>query len=216
MNEQHLSEHLRQYYKSKRLSSETLACLTTMAEAKSTNADKKTKAAPTAHRLWPGIWTNGGLVAAALILLVAFIGVFSLGRMTGDEPSAGLTGASLTEAIAKEIARNHHKQEKVQFVARDYAELRKKMPKLDFPTIASARLDPKHLRLLGGRYCSIRGQIANQIKLKDEKGRIHTLYETRVSDAVAGFTEGELQIDGLRISIWRESGLLFGLASPQD
>ncbi|GMR07255.1 MAG: hypothetical protein BMS9Abin26_0257 [Gammaproteobacteria bacterium] len=216
MNEQRLSEHLSQYYNSKRLSSETLARLTAMVESSSTGVDRKMKAPPTAWRLWPRIWTSGGLLATTLILLIAFIGVFSLGRMIGEGPGPGLTGASLTEAIAKEIARNHHKQEKVQFAVRSYAELRKKMPRLNFPTIASARVDPKRLRLLGGRYCSIRGQIANQIKLRDEKGRIHTLYETRASDAVAGFTEGELQIDGLRISIWRESGLLFGLASPQD
>ena len=216
MNKQRLSEHLRQYYESQRLSSETFAHLTAMAEAKLTDADKKTKPTPTVYRFWPKLWISGGLAAAALILLVVFIGVFSPGRMTEGEPSVGLTGASLTEAIAKEIARNHYKREKVQFVARDYAELRKKMSKLDFPTIVSARLDPKRLRLLGGRYCSIRGQTANQIKLKDEKGRIHTLYETRVSDAVVGFTEGELKVNGLRVSIWRESGLLFGLASPQD
>jgi len=216
VNEQRLSEHLRQYYEGKRLSPETLACLTAMVDTRSMDGDKEMKVAPAAHHLWPGIWTSGGLVATTLILLMVFIGVFSLGRMIGEEPGTGLTGASLTEVIAEEIARNHHKQEKVQFVARDYAELRKKMSKLDFPTIASARIDPKRLRLLGGRYCSIRGQTANQIKLRDEKGRIHTLYETRVSDALAGFTEGELQIDGLRLSIWRESGLLFGLASPQD
>ena len=211
MNEQRLSEHLRQYYKNRQLSSETFARLAAMAESSSTDRDKKTKAV-----LWHGTWTISGLATAALILVVVFIGVFSLGRMSGVEPVAGLTGASLTEAIAREIARNHHKQEKMQFNVSSYAELRKKMPRLDFPTIAPARLSTKRLQLLGGRYCSIRGQIASQIKLKDEKGRIYTLYETRASDAVAGFTEGELLVDGLRLSIWRESGLLFGLASPVD
>jgi len=211
VNEQRLSDHLRQYYKSKRLSPETFTRLTAMVETSSADKSQKTSAIS-----WPGTWTSSSLTAAVLILLVAFIGVFSLGRMSGEEPGTRLTGASLTEAIAKEIARNHSKQEKLQFVVRSYAELRKKMPRLDFPAIASARLNPKRLQLLGGRYCSIRAQIASQIKLRDEKGRIHTLFETRDSDAVAGFTEGELQIDGLRISIWRESGLLFGLVSPQD
>ena len=216
MNRQRLSEHLRQYYEGQRLSSETIAHLGAMAEARSTGAGRKTKPASTGDRIWPRRWLGGGLAAAALALVVVFIGVYSPERSTERGPSARLTGAGLTEAIAREIARNHRKQEKVQFVARDFVELRRKMPKLDFPTIASARLDLERLRLLGGRYCSLRGQIANQIMLKDDKGRIHTLYETRASDAMVGFTEGELKIDGLRVSLWRESGLLFGHARPQD
>jgi len=69
--------------------------------------------------------------------------------------------------------------------------------------------------MLGGRYCSIQGRLAAQIKLEDEAGRVLTLYQTRFSEAFEGISEQRCELDGIQVRIWREGGLLFGLAGSE-
>lgn len=215
MNEKRLSEHLRQYYEGKRLPAGRLARLAAMAETAPPVQENKDKAGCSPALSWLGLRTEYRFTVAA-VLLVAFVGAFLLGRISWEGQDSVTVATNLTKVVAKEIALNHNKRLNVEFSARDYMELRKKMGKLDFPTIASVRLQRGQYQLVGGRYCSIQGQLAAQIKLKDNKGRVHTLYQTPDTNTLAGLAEGERQVDGLRISLWREAGLVFGLASPQD
>jgi hypothetical protein len=60
----------------------------------------------------------------------------------------------------------------------------------------------------------VRGQIAAQIRLTDAGGRTCTLYEARPADELSEVTSAEFNIDGCRVEVWREAGLLMILAGP--
>lgn len=76
--------------------------------------------------------------------------------------------------------------------------------------------------LLGGRYCSIQGGIAAQLRPRDAQGHIQTLYQTRydaarlgpVPDLAKGESPVRLMARGVVVRIWRDGGVLFALTVP--
>ena len=150
----------------------------------------------------------GVAAAAAALILLPF--VFSELRGPGvDDPTA------LADSILREIALNHSKNQKVEFSADDYPGLREQMDRLDFTLLSPRRISGRELQMLGGRYCSLQGRLAAQIKLEDEAGRVLTLYQTSFSGGFEGLSEQRRELDGIQIRIWREGDLLFGLAGPE-
>ena len=90
------------------------------------------------------------------------------------------------------------------------------LDKLSFPIIAPSALSKPNWQFLGGRYCSINGKLAAQLKIKNtEDNRIYTLYQaaTEGGERPMQLARTTQTIDGIGVSIWREKGLLLGLAS---
>jgi anti-sigma factor RsiW len=199
MSRKTLSDYLRHYYEEKELPAETRERLARLAGAR---ADAWPDRPGGASRSRPP-----ALVAAAVAasVVLALVGIQLL-----RAPSA--QGDALAAAIAAEIALNHSKNLAVEFPAKGYAELRDQMEELDFTLHPPSLPGARGLRVVGGRYCSIQGQLAAQIKLEDDAGRLVTLYETRFVRGFAGLSEGDLDLQGLRIRIWRDGDLLLGLA----
>jgi hypothetical protein len=73
--------------------------------------------------------------------------------------------------------------------------------------------------VLGGRYCSIQGVTAAQLRLRDQAGWIRTLYQVPyevsrfgvLPDIGAGEQPKLTQVRGLTVELWVEKGLLFAL-----
>ncbi len=214
MPEQRLDEHLRRYYADKKPSAQCIDRLAALAESTQT-AESSSPETPSAAL--PATKTRHATpvylaVAASLLLVLLGSGVFLLQKNDGTDPSW---------LVAKEIAVNHNKHLAIEFPTGDYHELDRLMDKLDFSSVISKRLAPGEYRLLGGRYCSIQGQLALQLKLQDRAGNLYTLYQAPLNKILTGIRQGEQFIDGLRITLWREAGLLLGLASsptraPED
>jgi len=201
--EQRLDQHLQRFYAGKRPSEDCLERLAALTEPPQTPAPKDT--APTAGRRPAKARLLG--IAATLLLIILGSGALLLQHNRHH--------ADLTWLVAKEIAVNHNKRLAIEFPASDYRALNRMMSKLDFSSVGSSRLPVEQYQLLGGRYCSLQGQLALQLKLKDRAGNRYTLYQTPLSKTLAVIPEGEQLIDGLRITLWREGGLLLGLAGPQ-
>ena len=199
MSRETLSEQLRRYYAGQELSAETLERLTRLAAAR---VDARSAETGGASWLRPAARVAAA-VAASVVLALAGIQLLRAPSAHGD---------ALAAAIAAEIALNHSKNFAVEFPAQGYAELRERMEKLDFTLHPPSLPGARGLRIVGGRYCSIQGQLAAQIKLEDDAGRMVTLYETRFVREFAGLSEGDLDLQGLRIRIWRDGDLLLGLA----
>lgn len=125
---------------------------------------------------------------------------------------SGMFHPSLTDSIAKEIAMNHNKQMAVEFSGERFLDLGRQMAQLDFQLRRPSQAPLSGLRLLGSRYCSIQGQIAAQVKLSDDKGRIYTLYQTRLSDELLTLNSDALESEGVEIKLWREGDTLYGFA----
>ena len=205
MAKQHLSTHLRQYYEEKEPSVAKLAYLVAMADMASDlrpkNEDTQKNTVSASGDGDRRIWITLGLSFA----LAAMLALFFLQPM-----------ADVTQRVAKEIVLNHNKRLSVEFPSENYADLGELMSKLDFSLVRSKKIYAQDFRVLGGRYCSIQGDLAAQIRLQDEAGRIYTLYQAALTDDLLKLEVGDLQQDGLKLKLWREAGLFFGLVGPVD
>lgn len=141
------------------------------------------------------------VMAVACLLLLAF--------WIGERRAA----SRVTDLVVAEIALNHAKALDPDVLGDHPASVGASMTKLDFVPVDPERgLDPDD-RTLGGRYCSLNGAIASQFRLVDAQGRRLTLYQVRDQGDLKRVRETEVFVDGLRVRIWREKGLLLGLAS---
>lgn len=154
----------------------------------------------------PTALATAGVLAAACVLVVVTLPLVR-GHTPAEEAFAALVPA--------EIALNHEKQLDSEWATGDLGVLAGHMPKLDFVPRWPEEL-PATWSLAGGRYCSVGGRIAAQLHLRDAAGRAATLYAFRNSDAFSGLATGARRIDGTSVRLWREGGLVFGLAETAE
>ena len=132
---------------------------------------------------------------------------------------------SLEDKIGNEVAKNHIKLKPLEIETSKIQAIRDYFTQLEFVPVESKiiRLDNKSL--LGGRYCSIQGVTAAQLRLKDNKtGDIQSLYQTvykpDVFKGLPKLEEGEKPITiyskGLEVDIWVEKGIVFALTREPD
>ena len=147
-------------------------------------------------------------VAASLLLFMLAL-MFTISVLQEKSPGSRI------RRIAAEIALNHHKQLPPSVKTATFSELRDALPALGFTPIRPRRTEFGDLELVGARYCSITGRKAAQIRLTNDAGVVYTLYEFRDDNSFADIDIARLDIDGVRVTLWRESGLVMGLAGPQ-
>lgn len=208
MPKQALNMHLRQFYEAQQASAQKQAQLLEMADMLNKLSTEETeeeahhkKTHTRSDKTFRGPRLKLGLsLALAVIFAVFFF----------------LPSVDISQGVAKEIVLNHKKGLALEFPSENATDLGKQMPKLDFTLHHSKTIDTQGLRMIGGRYCSIQGEIAAQIRLQDKVGRIYTLYQTALTDELLTLKTGERQQDGLKLKLWREAGLFFGLVGPMD
>lgn len=122
------------------------------------------------------------------------------------------------EKVAQEIAYNHAKGMRPEVLSKEYEEVSHFLGKLDFALIVPKRFSKDSWELIGGRYCSIAGKIAAQLRLRHRTtGQIYTLYEAQIPQTLKGqVLEADLEKQGSHVTLWKERGLLLGLAGPQS
>lgn len=138
---------------------------------------------------------------AALLMCVISWGVFKW----------GVSEQSLEHRIAKEVISNHLKLKPLDVQTTSIVQARQYFTQLDFsvikPTqmIASADTD-----LIGGRYCSIQGETAAQLRYQDNTASLATLYQVAYDASKFGSlkTPNTQVMDGLRVRTWIEKGVL--------
>ena len=148
-----------------------------------------------AARLWRPIAAGALVVALAAALLLAW-------------PAGGVSA----EAVAQEIALNHVRALDPDVRAPSFADLAGDLEGLDFAVVRPASMEMGEL--VGARYCSLGGEMAAQIRFRDSNARICTLYQAKDSDTFRDVQEGTYERGGVRVRVWRESGLVMGLAEP--
>jgi len=162
------------------------------------------KAAPT----WSKI--SYGIYAIALSIVIA-VGIF-LNIGTGNTP----------EQIAREVVKNHLYMKPLDINSSDIKEVSAYFTMLDFLPLKSSEYHRRNPLLLGGRYCSIKGVTAAQLRYKNTEGSLETLYQvpydTDVFSDLPKLDEGEpplvLYERGLEVTIWVEKGLLMVTSRP--
>lgn len=122
----------------------------------------------------------------------------------------------LSQRIMSEIAYNHKQGMPIEVASNSVDDIRNYLKKLSFPIISPSALAKPNWQFLGGRYCSINGKLAAQLKIKNlADNNVYTLYQAATEGGIEK-SDAKLKthmIDGVGVSIWREKGLLLGLAS---
>ncbi|VAX08122.1 hypothetical protein MNBD_GAMMA26-1749 [hydrothermal vent metagenome] len=198
-----LDKHIKGYYDDQMLSSEKLASLITASKTNQVSGDQCSNGQ---LAYWMGRWRFQRNLSIAAGLLLVVVGVFQLQSFISPDV------VSLPLKVAQEIALNHNKQLVNEFEVNTFVELGTMMTKLDFAPIAARRMKDSGFRIIGGRYCSIQGHLAAQVQFVDDQGKGATLYQTQLSGALAELTESEHVVDGVKVQLWQENGLIFGLA----
>lgn len=149
-------------------------------------------------------------VAAALALMVVAAGLLW---------NAGLkqqTQVSLL--IAEEVVKNHLKMKPLEITSHSMHDMRAYFNQLDFSLRDSSLIAKSDLQLLGGRYCSIQGFTAAQLRLKHNKtGELETLYQapydSELFKELPNLQEGQAPvrhyINGIGVDVWVDKGILF-------
>ncbi|MES9854672.1 MAG: hypothetical protein ABW170_22910 [Candidatus Thiodiazotropha sp. L084R] len=153
-------------------------------------------------------WRNRTLqlFAAACLLIAVVVNWLPLGQ------------PDLLDAIAEEAVMNHLAQTPLEVHGTTIAELDGHFDQLGFRLVDP--LAPSDgARLLGGRYCSLQGVTAAQLRRHDAQGRTQNLYQVpyqptsmgELPDPALGEQPRTLQVRGLNVDLWVERGMLFAL-----
>jgi len=205
MKTKKVNDHLSDYYNAQSLDEDKMRMLFQMSEKISQDTSKKIKGR---------FFNRDRFITRRYFLLVAslvFV-VISIWGISNFEKNQSFN-LSLTERISQEIALNHRKQLALDFQGKDYDRLNTAMNKLDFKMKESHRAILSGLELVGARYCSIQGNIAAQLRLRDKDGKYFSLYQTKLTELLKNKPESFQRENQVDIKQWQENGLFYGLAA---
>lgn len=132
---------------------------------------------------------------------------------------------ALDERIGNEVAKNHIHLKPLEIKTSNIKTVGVFFTKLGFLPIESSLLTGSTKNLIGGRYCSIQGITAAQLRLKDSKtGQVQSLYQTiydeKTFSGLPLLKENQNPVTvyskGLAVDIWVEKGILFALTRESN
>lgn len=125
--------------------------------------------------------------------------------------------------IALEVVENHLKLKPMDIKTQSMTEIQSFFTQLDFSPAQSSLLEdrfalPEQL-MIGGRYCSVKGVTAAQLRYRGADEALRTFYEVgydkdkfgRMPDIDKGEAPKEIIVKGLKVTMWVEKGLLMAL-----
>lgn len=123
----------------------------------------------------------------------------------------------LQTLVLQEASLNHLSKLELEFNTDQLATLAASMSKLDFtlslPHSLAARVN-SGVELLGGRYCTIAGQLAAHVKFKSSDGELLSLFMTADDASLATIGDTSQRLNKrVEISTWREESMVYVLAS---
>ncbi|WP_299809540.1 hypothetical protein [uncultured Shewanella sp.] len=157
-------------------------------------------------------------LAASVLLLVLSLNWYPEIGWQGEPSSTPQLGVSdMSIKIAVEVAKNHIKMKPLEVQTAELSQLRDYFTELDFTLVSSSRIGEAK-QMIGGRYCSIQGLTAAQIRFVDKQPL--TLYQVQYDKTLYGELPRvdlgqkpvELVERGVAVSIWVEKGLLMATA----
>ena len=152
-------------------------------------------------------WRHFSMAASVVCIIFIYQFFYANGSL--------LSSGVLIERVTQEVAMNHNKDMPINFIGDRLAIVRQQMDRLDFTLKDSTRSQLEGLSLVGGRYCSIQGNIAAQLKLSNANEKTYTLYQTRLSSELSRLPSSVQISQGVIVSSWQEDDIYFSLAVSQ-
>ena len=160
----------------------------------------------------PRKWGYAMASMAAIILLT--VGFLLPERMQMSD--------NLVAELAEEVVQNHLHRKPLEVNTNQLGGILAYFTRLDFSPIGSHYLENSgsDLSLIGGRYCSLQGVTAAQLRFTSiGKNEISTLYQVgydpKTFKQLPDYDQGETPVttysNGIKVTLWVEKGVLFGL-----
>lgn len=118
------------------------------------------------------------------------------------------------DEFARDIAYHHNKRMSLEIESSSLSDVRAFFQKLDFAIIQSDKLPISGWEMLGGRYCTVKGVLAAQLRVREKStGKTYTYYQATFPKELKQLS-GVFQTDalGAHVEMWGERGLLLALA----
>jgi anti-sigma factor RsiW len=205
-----LKQAVREHLERRQLSNEQLTTLMAMQKDQAAPDQR----CPSPHPSpWHSSWQarSFGAVAAAMVAAIAVW--------------LSLPSVDMPQQIAAEVARNHLNLKPLEVRTSDMDEIRRYFDRLAFKPVNSRLVADAGLRMIGGRYCSIQGIDAAQLRMLPAEGdEIQTVYQTVYDPELFkdlprlenGDTPVDVTIKGLKVRVWVEKGVLFAMTLSDD
>lgn len=154
--------------------------------------------------------TGGSAAIAASVLFVSGRGLFY-----GD--------GAIQEGIVREVLTNHIHIRKLDIETSSINEIANYFDRLAFAPFLSSQIKEGAFELLGGRYCTLQGELASQLYLKNkDSGELATYYLAQydrqhfgdIPDVTTGDIPKIIHERGYQMTIWRESNVVNIFTEP--
>ena len=199
---QELKKAVKGYVESQQLSSEQLQGLTHMLNAKHEHGKRKSL-----------VKVRAIAVVLVLSLALGMFWSFGVNRQV-----------DVSQLIAEEVSYNHLKMKPMEVSSSSLSDVRAYFSKLDFSLSRSQFVANNNLQLIGGRYCSIQGETAAQLRMQDKAtGDIQIVYQAPYNKELfrelPKLQEGQdpvrHYVNGIGVDVWVEKGILFARSFDQ-
>lgn len=124
---------------------------------------------------------------------------------------------SLQESIVRDVLTNHIHIRELDIETSSISEVASYFNRLAFAPFLSSQINKDSFELLGGRYCTLQGELASQLYLKNKaSGELATYYLARydrqhfgdIPDVSSGDTPKVVHERGYQMTIWRETNVV--------
>jgi hypothetical protein len=150
-------------------------------------------------------WARWRWAWVATVVLLVGGGWYQTGNVSG------------VDAVLAEIVANHHKGVRPDIVSARYDVVQGQLPRLSFSILSSKAAFLHNYTLVGGRYCSLQGELAAQLRVADRvDGDTLTVYVCKLAAALEGMAPLEKSYEGVDIRLWEDGDRLFALARSRD
>jgi len=145
-----------------------------------------------------------GVALAASVLLMSLVALVHKNILT----------TRTTDIVLREAALNHSSKLQMDAEGQSLAELQNKLQELPFDIkLPESELFQK-LALVGGRYCTISGNLAAHIKLSNpETLEQYSLFLTPAAENLKTLESLEGEVSGVDVKLWQEKNVVYALAA---
>jgi len=185
-----IEQQIRDYYAEQKLDANSL--------------ERILQAGQMARRPW---WRLIGARTAVAALAVLAAGVWFTVQATDE---------NVTKRVGEEVVTNYLKHLDPEVTASSFSEIQLALPRLAFALAPSQPSMLAGWTPVGGRYCSLNGELAAQISLMNQNGEPGILYITPLTESLEGVDPCVQRYAQCEVHIWKDAHRLFVQARPRD
>lgn len=143
------------------------------------------------------------LYAAAAMVMMLSVSVLHHMALVSERTSLAL----------REAAMNHATKLQLDVETPALASLQSSLTKLPFELKLPTSGIYETLELIGGRYCTINGNLAAHLKFREPgTNQYYSLFLTPFAQNLKSIKSDEVDVSGIQVKLWREEDVVYALA----